>query len=210
MAPMTLKTILAGSFRVGTRSTVKLEAFLATCVGVAVYDREARVGGLIHLLLPEPPIPGTALQSMKYATTGLPLFIAALRDKGAAAGRMQACLAGGALIGPIAAPDLNFDIGGRTCEKAVAFLNWEGIEIVQFETGGCLPIQLRLDMEQGAFSILRSRGRSRFNRLLGRPSPVRGVMPARARPAGASRPGSFFFIQGGMGGGQPRHRHPEG
>jgi putative nucleotidyltransferase with HDIG domain len=153
MAPMTLKTIPAGSFWVGPRSDVKLEAFLATCVGLAVYDPEARVGGLIHLLLPEPPIPGTALHSEKYATTGLPLFMAALREKGASAGRMQACLAGGALIGPIAAQDLNLDIGGRTCEKAMAFLNREGIEIVQFETGGFLPIQLGLDMDRGTFAI---------------------------------------------------------
>lgn len=150
---MALKTIPAGSFWVGTRSAVQLEAYLATCVGVAVYDREARVGGLIHLLLPEPPSAGTARHSGKYATTGLPLFMAALRDKGAAAGRMQACLAGGALIGPIAAQDLNLDIGGRTCEKVVAFLDREGIEIVQFETGGFLPIQLGLDMDRGQFSI---------------------------------------------------------
>ncbi|MBL0712698.1 MAG: HDOD domain-containing protein [Desulfosarcina sp.] len=148
-----LITIPAGSFWVGARSAVQLEAFLGTCVAVAAYDAEAHVGGLIHLLLPEPPLPGSAYQREKYATTGLPLFLAALRDRGGEPGRMKACLAGGALIGPIAAQDLDLDIGGRTCEKAVDFLTREDIQIVQFESGGFMPTQIGLDMHSGNFSI---------------------------------------------------------
>ncbi len=148
-----LMTIPAGRFWVGSRSNVQLEAFLGTCVGLAVYDRETQAGGLIHLLLPEPPLPESAFQLEKYATTGLPLFAAALREEGAATHRMSACLAGGALIGPLAAKDLNLDIGGRTCENVLAFLNREGIAIDRLETGGFLPTRLGLDMRNGQFSI---------------------------------------------------------
>ena len=74
-----IKIIPAGSFWVGSRCAVQLEAFLGTCVGVAVYDADAGVGGLIHLLLPEPPLAGSHFQREKYATTGLPLFLAAMQ-----------------------------------------------------------------------------------------------------------------------------------
>ncbi len=146
-------TIPAGSFWVGSRSDVQLEAFLGTCVGLAVYDREAGAGGLMHILLPEPPLPQSAFQLEKYATTGLPLFMAALQEKGAASHRMATCLAGGALIAPLAAQDLNLDLGGRTCEKALAFLDRAGIAIDRMETGGFLPTRIGLDMHSGRFSI---------------------------------------------------------
>ena len=148
-----LKTIPAGRFWVGSRSHYQLEAFLGTCVGLGVYDREARAGGLIHLLLPEPPLPESTFQLEKYATTGLPLFLAALRGEGAKVNRMTACLAGGALIGPLAAQDINLDIGGRTCENVLAFLNQEGIAIDHLETGGFIPTRIRLDMRSGQFAI---------------------------------------------------------
>ncbi len=153
MGRRVLMTIPAGSFWVGSRSDVQLEAFLGPCVGLAVYDRETRAGGLIHILLPEPPLSESAFQLEKYATTGLPMFLAALREEGAASHRMRTCLAGGALIGPLAARDLNLDLGRRTCEKALASLNRAGIAIDRLETGGCLPTRIGLDMHSGRFSI---------------------------------------------------------
>lgn len=154
-----LLTIPAGRYWVGARSDCQLEAFLGTCVGLGVYDRENQAGGLIHLLLPEPPLPESAFQLEKYATTGLPLFLAALRDKGAEVHRMTACLAGGALMGPLAAQDLNLDLGGRTCEHVLAFLNQEGIAIDRLETGGFLPTRIGLDMRSGQFAIDPAGGR---------------------------------------------------
>ncbi len=153
MERMNLKTIPAGSFWVGSRCALQLEVFLGTCVGVAAYDAEALVGGMIHLLLPEPPLAESAFQSEKYATTGLPLFLAAMQAEGAAPERLQVCLAGGALIGPLAAQDLALDIGGRTCEKALHFLRQEDILILHCETGGFMPTRMGLDMDRGAFSI---------------------------------------------------------
>jgi len=44
--------ISAGSFHVGSAQPLLLEAYLGTCVGVALFDPEARVGGLAHFLLP--------------------------------------------------------------------------------------------------------------------------------------------------------------
>jgi len=46
--------IAAGTFYVGPMQRLLLQAFLGTCVGLALYDEKAGIGGMIHLLLPEP------------------------------------------------------------------------------------------------------------------------------------------------------------
>ncbi len=46
--------VASGSFEIGDTGPIVLQAFLGTCVGVAVFDDAVGVGGLIHLLLPEP------------------------------------------------------------------------------------------------------------------------------------------------------------
>lgn len=46
--------VASGSYVVMEKTPQILEAYLGTCVGVTLCDRNANVGGLIHLLLPEP------------------------------------------------------------------------------------------------------------------------------------------------------------
>jgi chemotaxis receptor (MCP) glutamine deamidase CheD len=123
-----------------------LEAYLASCIGVTLCDRKAKVGGLIHLLLPEPTGEGTPWNPLAYAKTGMPLFIQALCELGASIENMEACVSGGALVGPVNDMDINLDIGGRTAEVVHSILRSEGISIVQSETGGCFCCKLSLDL----------------------------------------------------------------
>ena len=75
--------VTSGSYYVSRNMPLTLQAFLGTCVGVAIYDEEAGVGGLVHLLLPEPVSEGSLFQPEKYASTGFPIFLRALYDEGA-------------------------------------------------------------------------------------------------------------------------------
>jgi putative nucleotidyltransferase with HDIG domain len=155
MHPETLPRyhVAAGSFFVGRTQHRLLQAFLGTCVGVALYDAQSGVGGLMHLLLPEPVVAKSAYQPEKYASTGLPIFIRAVYNAGASAGHLRACLAGGALVGPVREQDLALDIGGRTCEKARLVLEAEGIPIDQSETGGFFTCCLALNLKTWRCSI---------------------------------------------------------
>ena len=139
--------VASGSYKISKGTGRLIEAYLGTCVGVTLCDRHADVGGLIHLLLPEPTGMYTFLQPENYATTGLPLFIQALCDAGADKERLEACVAGGALVGPLSGQDLNLDIGGRTFEIVERIFKHEGIPILKAETGGfftcCLSLNLR-------------------------------------------------------------------
>jgi putative nucleotidyltransferase with HDIG domain len=139
--------VASGTFYHGKKQATILNACLGTCVGVTLFDKEADVGGLIHLLLPEPITLESTFQPEKYASNGLPLFLNALFEAGASKHNLRAWIAGGALVGPIMQRDLDLDIGGRTAEVARNILAGEGIAIEQVETGGFFACSLSLDMQ---------------------------------------------------------------
>ena len=145
--------ISAGSFHVGSAQSIILEAYLGTCVGVALFDPDARVGGLAHFLLPEPVSVNADWQPEKYAASGMPVFLEALYKAGARPGSLRATLAGGALVGPVDDMDLNLDIGGRTAEAAERILRAEGIHIDRIETGGFFSCCIQMDLQDGACRI---------------------------------------------------------
>jgi putative nucleotidyltransferase with HDIG domain len=138
--------VAAGSYRVETQEPMILEAYLGTCVGVALYDPVARVGGLIHLLLPEPISCAATSQPEKYASTGFPVFLKTLYAAGASSANTRASIAGGALVGPVDNSDLKLDIGGRTVEKVMQFIESENIAVEKLETGGFFTCRLILNM----------------------------------------------------------------
>ena len=145
--------VTSGSYHVSRNTPLILQALLGTCVGVALYDEEAGVGGLAHLLLPEPVCEGSSDQPEKYASTGFPIFLRALYDQGASKNRLKAFVAGGALVGPVVSRDLQLDIGGRTVETVMRYLQEEKIQIEKSETGGFFTCCLNLNMDNGHCNI---------------------------------------------------------
>ncbi len=141
------RPVASGSFIVSTKKREILEAYLGTCVGVTLCDRKADVGGLIHILLPEPTGVEQLWHPESYASTGLPLFVKALCDAGASKKRLEACIAGGALVGPLSERDLSLDIGGRTHEIVEGILHRLNIPIETTETGGYFTCRLALNLQ---------------------------------------------------------------
>jgi len=66
---------------------------------------------------------------------------------------MQACIAGGALVGPLSKRDLDLDIGGRTEEIVQTILMTEGIPVDHAETGGNFSCRLSFDMQTFSSTI---------------------------------------------------------
>jgi len=140
------QSVPSGTSYLGSQKKIIVEAFLGSCVGLALFDREANTGGLIHLLLPEPVSPNDLANSEIYATLGIPIFIKQLQKNGAQRKRMEAYIAGGALVGPVDETDLRLDIGGRNVEAVEKTLKNEGIEIVKSETGGFFTCRMELNL----------------------------------------------------------------
>ncbi|MFH1351135.1 MAG: HDOD domain-containing protein [Pseudomonadota bacterium] len=145
--------VASGNYRISKEKSVSLEAYLGTCVGVTLCDRQEGIGGLIHLLLPEPTGLNRPWKSETYASTGLPLFIQASLEAGAKKENLEACIAGGALVGPVTRQDLDLDIGGRTSEIVQTLLKEEGIPIHKAETGGYFSCRMSLDIKSLQTSI---------------------------------------------------------
>lgn len=137
----------------GDTQSLLLNAFLGTCVAVALYDAEAGIGGLIHLLLPEPVSLTETYHPEKYASIGFPIFLKALYDAGASQKKLKACIAGGALVGPLENYDFELDIGGRIVERVMQFITNEKIQIEKSETGGFFTCCLSVNMQTWNCSI---------------------------------------------------------
>jgi putative nucleotidyltransferase with HDIG domain len=145
--------VAAGSFYVSQSQPLILKSFLGTCVGVALFDEEAKVGGMIHLLLPKPVSRAGAARPEKYASTGFPLFLEAICNQGASKSNLKAFIAGGALVGPVKDTDLNLDIGGRTADTVLKYLKAEKIRVEKSETGGFFTCSMYLNLLSGECSI---------------------------------------------------------
>ena len=104
---MKKEIVASGTSVISKNKKESLEAYLGSCVGVTLVDRQANVGGLLHLLLAEATGMDMSFQPESYATTGMPNFLKKLIDAGASKERLEACVAGGALIGPVSEHDLS-------------------------------------------------------------------------------------------------------
>lgn len=131
---------------------------LGSCVGVAIYDPVARVGGILHFMLPE--CSRDALQAGKspymFADTGIPMLFREAYEKGADKRRLRVSVAGGAQV----MDDKGFfNIGQRNCIAMRKILWKAGVMIKAEEIGGKYARTLRLDMSSGRV-YLRSAERS--------------------------------------------------
>ena len=73
---------------------------LGSCIGVVIYDPLAKVGGILHYMLPESSIDKekAAARPYMFADSGIPRLFKAAYKLGAAKQRMKVYIAGGAEI----------------------------------------------------------------------------------------------------------------
>ncbi|MBM4061246.1 MAG: chemotaxis protein CheD [Planctomycetes bacterium] len=130
---------------------------LGSCIGVSAYDPEAKVGGLLHFMLPQPGEQADPRQLKPYmfGTTGIPLLFRKLADAGARKERLVVCAAGGAEIIDDAGV---FAIGKRN-RTILRKIFWkDGTVLAAEDTGGHSARTMLLNLANGEVCI-RSRDR---------------------------------------------------
>ena len=135
------------------RRSGQMKAYLGSCVGLAILDRKRHIGGMHHILLPEPLCDIPESQLTYYATTGIPLFLDTLAEQGAVREDMSAHIAGGALIDPSSHQDLALNIGGRTLDITLKILKDNNISISFLEASGVMGFCIMLDVDRATCSI---------------------------------------------------------
>lgn len=107
---------------------------LGSCVGSCLFDLKAGVAGLSHIMLPDSSnLGGKDVNRMKFADTALPDMVAAMVRMGADPRRIQAKIAGGALM--FAARSEQFNIGERNVAAVKQALAKLRIPIIASDTG---------------------------------------------------------------------------
>ena len=121
---------------------------LGSCIAVSIYDPVARVGGLLHFMLPDAPTAAARAgkSPFMFADTGIPLMFREAYDLGAEKRRLRVRVAGGAQIMDEKGV---FNIGQRNC-LAMRKIFWKAGVLVQAEdTGGSRPRTMRFEVASG-------------------------------------------------------------
>ncbi len=126
---------------------------LGSCVAICVWDPTARVGGMVHVLLPDSKInPARAeVQPGAFADTGIPLLFHAAYQKGAKKGRCRVHIVGGATI--CGAPMVEPSIGKRNVLAARALLWRNGVLVEREVVGGSSARNVSLDLSDGSLQL---------------------------------------------------------
>jgi chemotaxis protein CheD len=130
---------------------------LGSCMGVCLYDPVAKVGGMLHCLLPDSSknVESARANPFQYADSGMRKLMDGLAAKGAVKRRLVVKLAGGAKM--LVTSGENFDIGKQNY-LAVRKALWKyGVMIKAEDVGSDRPRTMYLDIEDGSV-LIRSRG----------------------------------------------------
>lgn len=142
-----------GDMAVSNNAMVTLSTYaLGSCIGVVAYDPAVRVGGILHLMLPDSSISPdkAAVQPAMFANTGLPLFFRALMGLKAERTRMRLFVTGGACV--LTTAD-SFKIGERNTKATLDFLAANGMRPRQIVTGGTTNRTVHLEIGSGSMTL---------------------------------------------------------
>jgi len=137
--------------RVGDIAGQVLATFaLGSCIGLAVHDAKAGVGGLLHFMLPDSAIDLRRARENPwvFADTGIPLLLERVRALGASKKRLLTHAAGGASMMD---PDNVFDIGRRNYLAMRRILWRSGVLVHGEAVGGARSRTVRLEIGSGKF-----------------------------------------------------------
>ncbi|HWI51444.1 MAG TPA: chemotaxis protein CheD [Symbiobacteriaceae bacterium] len=154
---MSVETIAVGlgELKSGTRPDQVLVCYgLGSCIGLTLYDALARVGVMVHVVLPDSSLGrGQLLQPGKFGDTSVPAAIAEAVKLGAIRSRLVARIAGGARMLNVVGAGSKLDIGSRNCEAVKLQLQEHGLRLAADDTGGTYGRTLQLFVGTGRLLV---------------------------------------------------------
>ncbi len=126
---------------------------LGSCVGVALYDKNTKIAGLVHVMLPNSREVRQNQNKAKFADTGIDLLIQNLIRAGARRSALTAKIAGGAQMFAFTSNNDMLKVGQRNVIAVKAKLNSLGIRILAEDTGLNFGRTVEFYPETGNFVI---------------------------------------------------------
>lgn len=125
---------------------------LGSCLGVTVYDPISKVGGLLHVLLPDSridPVKAASVPCM-FVDTGVPVLFKTVFSLGGERSRLIVKVAGGAQF---LDEQNTFNIGKRNVQAFEEIISRNGLAIHARDLGGFTSRTMRFDLSTGDVSL---------------------------------------------------------
>ncbi|MBR5509229.1 MAG: chemotaxis protein CheD [Lachnospiraceae bacterium] len=151
-----------GDMKFAKGDTTVITYALGSCVGITFYDPVARMGALLHVLLPTRSNPAD-INVYKYADPGIQETIRKLTMSGMMKSRMIVKIAGGAKMFELSGKSDFGNIGQRNVDTVKRILAAQGLRISAEDTGGNFARTMVLDVATGTVVI---RGAGRKEKIL--------------------------------------------
>jgi chemotaxis protein CheD len=153
--PPPRKTLVVGvaDMAVSNDPSAELVTYsLGSCLGIAVYDPGPKLGGLLHVMLPDSNIDSLKARNapFMFVDTGVPRLFHALYSLGASRHRLVVKVVGGAQV---LDPTGLFNIGERNQQALDGLLGRNGYAIQARDVGGMNSRTVRFDLSSGNLSI---------------------------------------------------------
>lgn len=131
---------------------------LGSCVGIAIRDPIAKVGGLAHVMLPDSTAIVNNSNKFKFADTGIEELVKKIVDIGGNKSRFEAKIAGGAQMFAAQNKSSLVRVGDRNVEASIKKLKEMGIPVIAQDTGLNFGRTVIFYPETGEF-IIRAAGK---------------------------------------------------
>jgi chemotaxis protein CheD len=126
---------------------------LGSCVAVTLFDREKKIGGMIHFMLPSKVFSKAFFNPYKYCDTGLSNLIMEMEQLGARKYRMEAKVVGGANMFSIFIKNVEESIGYRNIEMAKKMLRENRIPVTAEDTGSDYSRSVEFTIKTGKIKV---------------------------------------------------------
>lgn len=126
---------------------------LGSCIGLILYDPVAKIGGMVHYMLPDSTQVRNNSNIAKFADTGIDELLKRVIAAGANRSRLISKIAGGAKMFEVSGLSDIGNIGARNAEAAKQKLKSLGIHLVAEDTGLNYGRTVELHCDTGEFYI---------------------------------------------------------
>jgi chemotaxis protein CheD len=145
--------VRVADLRAGVGDDVLVTVGLGSCVAILLYDAEARVGGLAHVLLPSPALAARDANPAKFPQYAVPNLLQLMTAQGARKDRVTGRLAGGASMFAALAPPGTVQMGERNLVAARHALSSHGVPLVGEAVGGDYGRTVRFRVRDGRVEV---------------------------------------------------------
>jgi chemotaxis protein CheD len=127
---------------------------LGSCIGICLYDKQLKIGGLSHIMLPESSMfTKSDINRMKFADTAIVDLVQDLVRLGADRRRLTAKIAGGAQMFEVQQGSLVGTIGDRNISSVKSTLQSLKIPILAEDTGLNYGRTVYFDLDTGIMKV---------------------------------------------------------